>query len=223
MSDSSISTRFILTIDNETTMNRKSIAKRKEPNQPRAQLTVASILQAMEELVSDKGYVYASTNRIAERAGVSIGTLYHYFPNREAIALSLYEETCSTAALTMKKMMVDTIDLPIEEAIPTIMQAILEIHQQHSAVLLQLVDEVPELRVLSYTLSFNTLLRGSIKIFLQQHSLTITIENIERTRFFLENIIMGNIRSFITEQPEHTNKENFIAELTGVLISYLKP
>lgn len=199
----------------------KSIQPRKQPAQPRAQVTVASILEAMELLLIEKGYVSASTNRIAERAGISIGTLYHYFPNREAIALALYEHTCSKSALRMKQIMVAVIDLPLETAIPQVIAEILDIHQRHKVIFLQLVDEVPELRELSATLSFNTLLRGSIRVFLEQHSLTITLENIERSGFFVENIIMGNIRRYVRETPAHTDRRAFIAELSTAVCAYI--
>ena len=55
------------------------------PRQERAHLTVEAILQAAEEVLVDKGYAAATTNRIAERAGVSIGSLYQYFSGKDAV------------------------------------------------------------------------------------------------------------------------------------------
>jgi AcrR family transcriptional regulator len=53
---------------------------------------VAAILEAAAEVIDDVGWSRASTNRIAERAGVSIGSLYQYYPNKEAILAGLYEK-----------------------------------------------------------------------------------------------------------------------------------
>lgn len=58
---------------------------RKEPRQARSQATVGVILDATALLLVDEGYEQTTTNRIAERAGVSIGSLYQYFPNRDAV------------------------------------------------------------------------------------------------------------------------------------------
>lgn len=64
-------------------MTKHLIPKRKEPEQARARQTVESILDATAQLLEQDEN--ASTNRIAERAGVSIGSLYQYFPNATAI------------------------------------------------------------------------------------------------------------------------------------------
>lgn len=58
---------------------------RKYPRQRRSIATVAAILEAAARILVESGYEKASTNRIAERAGVSIGSLYEYFPGKEAI------------------------------------------------------------------------------------------------------------------------------------------
>jgi AcrR family transcriptional regulator len=61
---------------------------RKQPAQDRAKETVKVILEAAAQIFSEEGYS-ATTNRIAERAGVSIGSLYQYFPNKESLLSSL--------------------------------------------------------------------------------------------------------------------------------------
>jgi AcrR family transcriptional regulator len=51
--------------------------------------TVDCLLDATERVLADVGWHALSTNRVAKVAGVSVGTLYHYFPNREAMARGL--------------------------------------------------------------------------------------------------------------------------------------
>ena len=58
---------------------------RKQPKQRRSVATVTAILDAAARILTETGYATASTNRIAERAGVSIGSLYEYFPGKEAV------------------------------------------------------------------------------------------------------------------------------------------
>ena len=58
---------------------------KKEPLQARSKATVEAILTAAARILLDVGYDKASTNKIAETAGVSIGSLYEYFPGKEAI------------------------------------------------------------------------------------------------------------------------------------------
>ncbi len=64
-------------------------AQRKRPQQARSRETVEAILGAATRVLSREGYDRASTNRIAEVAGVSIGSLYQFFPNKQAIFAAL--------------------------------------------------------------------------------------------------------------------------------------
>jgi AcrR family transcriptional regulator len=64
---------------------RPRTSQRRSPSQRRAHDTVGVLLDATEIVLADKGFAATTTNHIAEAAGVSIGTLYHYFPSKEAL------------------------------------------------------------------------------------------------------------------------------------------
>ena len=61
---------------------------KKQPRQARAKATVDSICVAAARLLEKEGYESITTNRVAERAGVSVGSLYEYFPNKQSIVAS---------------------------------------------------------------------------------------------------------------------------------------
>lgn len=58
----------------------------RRPKQRRAQSTVSAILEGAARVLAERGWAGFNTNVVAERAGVSIGSLYEYFPNKQAIA-----------------------------------------------------------------------------------------------------------------------------------------
>ncbi|WP_353193840.1 TetR/AcrR family transcriptional regulator, partial [Pandoraea pnomenusa] len=64
-------------------------AMRKRPMQARAQHTVETIFEATAQVLDEEGEAALTTNRIARKAGFSIGTLYQYFPTKEAILLAM--------------------------------------------------------------------------------------------------------------------------------------
>jgi AcrR family transcriptional regulator len=72
-----------------TRIPNQRLTPRKLPTQQRSEATVEAILQAAAQVFERHGYAAGTTNRIAERAGVSIGTLYQYFPNKDAILVAL--------------------------------------------------------------------------------------------------------------------------------------
>lgn len=68
-----------------------SLAPRRRPRQARSRQTVEFVLEAAAQVFAARGYAGATTNHIAERAGVSVGTLYQYYPNKDAVLLALAE------------------------------------------------------------------------------------------------------------------------------------
>src|SRR5262245_59925766 len=65
------------------------VLKRRKPAQARARATMETIFEATARSIERDGIAALNTNRIAERAGVSIGTLYEYFPNKDAILIAM--------------------------------------------------------------------------------------------------------------------------------------
>jgi AcrR family transcriptional regulator len=66
-----------------------SLRPRKKPSQPRAVETYAWILEAAAQILESQGIDAFNTNLVAERAGVSIGSLYQYFPGKDALLIAL--------------------------------------------------------------------------------------------------------------------------------------
>jgi AcrR family transcriptional regulator len=75
-----------------TRISRDPLSPRKLPLQGRSEATVEAILQAATQVFERYGYAAGTTNRIAERAGVSIGSVYQYFPNKDAILVALVRQ-----------------------------------------------------------------------------------------------------------------------------------
>src|SRR3546814_859458 len=74
-------------------MSKITIEQRKNPRQRRSKFTREVILEAAARILSEKSLEGFNTNYVAEVAGVSIGTLYQYFPNKESLIAVLIEST----------------------------------------------------------------------------------------------------------------------------------
>jgi AcrR family transcriptional regulator len=70
-------------------MRKRKLSPRKRPRQDRSRATVEAVLEATTHILIREGYAKLTTNRIAERAGVNIASLYQYFPGKEAIVAEL--------------------------------------------------------------------------------------------------------------------------------------
>ncbi len=70
---------------------RERASTRREPKQQRSRQTVEDVLEAVRRVLRRHGAGAITTNRVAEAAGVSIGSLYQYFPDKQAIFMALHE------------------------------------------------------------------------------------------------------------------------------------
>jgi AcrR family transcriptional regulator len=82
---------------------------RKTPRQARSRATVSVILEAAALLLVEDGFDQVTTNQIAERAGVSIGSLYQYFPNREALIVAVAQRTEAQLSEVIRQTVVEAI------------------------------------------------------------------------------------------------------------------
>src|SRR5215468_399334 len=64
---------------------------RKHASQERSRATVDALIEATARILVREGFDHASTNRIAEQAGVSVGSLYQYFPSKEALVAAVID------------------------------------------------------------------------------------------------------------------------------------
>jgi AcrR family transcriptional regulator len=101
---------------------------RKNPTQTRAQQTVDTIYEATAQILNQEGEAGLSTNRIAEKSGFSIGTLYQYFPSKEAILLSLVERERSRAILQLKSILQQGVaqQLPAQDIVRLFIQSLIK-------------------------------------------------------------------------------------------------
>ena len=81
-----------------------NISPRKAPRQQRSQETVAVILQAATRVLSRQSLAGFNTNRVAEVAGVSVGSLYQYFPNKAALVTALIDRAQTELAEAFEKL-----------------------------------------------------------------------------------------------------------------------
>lgn len=77
---------------------KSALAPRKRPLQARSQATVRAILEAAARVLARESLAGFNTNRVAEIAGISVGSLYQYFPNKEALVTALIEEAQTALA-----------------------------------------------------------------------------------------------------------------------------
>jgi AcrR family transcriptional regulator len=99
--------------------------RRRRPRQKRAKVTVEAMLDAVVVLLKRNGAQAITTNRIAETAGVSIGSVYQYFPNKHALFAALHDRHVGLVSEVMRRKIRDSLESSLEELIECFMDGMI--------------------------------------------------------------------------------------------------
>jgi AcrR family transcriptional regulator len=119
-----------------------SISSRKQPQQARSADLVATILEAAIQVLAKEGAHRFTTARVAEKAGVSVGSLYQYFPNKAAILFRLQSDEWRQTSELLRVILED-IERPPLERLRTLVHAFIRSECDEAAVRVALNDAAP--------------------------------------------------------------------------------
>lgn len=102
---------------------------RKTPRQGRSRATVEAILEAAARILEAEGLAGLTTNRTADRAGVSIGSLYQYYPSRDAILAELVRRMRLSMSEGLLAAIEEARPLPLEAAVPMLLRVSMRQYQ----------------------------------------------------------------------------------------------
>jgi AcrR family transcriptional regulator len=194
---------------------------RKLPQQDRSRMTVEAILEATTHILTQEGYEKANTNRIAERAGISIGSLYQYFPNKESLMAALMERHSSEIAELVESKLKDLFDAPLETAIPELVKAVIAAHAINPRLHQVLNEEIPRSERLEQMQKADERIARLVKAYLLRWSDYIHFQNLDMTVFILSRTVESLCHSAVIEHPDFVRNNHFEEEVSNLLLHYL--
>jgi AcrR family transcriptional regulator len=203
-------------------MSRKSSKNpRKLPQQDRSRVTVEAILEATARILAEEGYEKASTNRIAERAGVSIGSLYQYFPNKESLMAALMEQHANEIAALVESKLNYLFDSPPEIVIVQLVKAVIAAHGINPRLHQVLNEEIPRSQRLEQMQKTDQRITKLLRAYLERWSDCIHPQNLEMTVFILSRTVESLCHSAVIEHPNFVVDSQFEQEVANLLLFYL--
>jgi AcrR family transcriptional regulator len=104
-------------------VSKRKLSPRKTPRQERSRATVEALLEATTDILIREGYTKLTTNRIAERAGVNIASLYQYFPGKEAIVAELRRRHGADQRAALRQVLAEHTTGKLESTIRSLVSA----------------------------------------------------------------------------------------------------
>jgi AcrR family transcriptional regulator len=125
-----------------TERRRPQIASRKAPKQARSNELVAAVLEAAVQVLAAEGAQRFTTSRVAEKAGVSVGSLYQYFPNKAAILFRLQSDEWRRTTAMLSAILADTAQPPLDR-LRSLVHAFVRSECEEAAMRVALNDAAP--------------------------------------------------------------------------------
>lgn len=201
---------------------RVKTAPRKQPRQARAQETVDAVLAATARLVVSDGYDKMSTNRIALAAGVSIGSLYQYFPSKEAIVAALVERHAQTICNLSKAKLAECVDKPLDVTVRTIVEALVEAQAVNPKLDRALREQVPRIGKLRLVDDIHNDLIKAVAGYLSTRQESLTIRDPELAAFFVVKALDGIHHEINNPVLAKRTRQELIEEMVRLAVAYLR-
>jgi AcrR family transcriptional regulator len=203
-------------------MNRRASIKsaRKPPQQSRSRVTVSTILDATVRILDQEGADAATTTRIAEVAGVSVGTLYQYFGNRDSILDALQDREFERATEFMLSALAVARGTP-QEIARRVMEGLLELYAACPALHRLLVVEGLRVTPTSRVQAFDLRMVSAVRAFLANSGLPIRRQNHDVAAFVIYHSVRATMLARLLEAPTAFGDAALVDELTDMLVSYL--
>jgi AcrR family transcriptional regulator len=125
---------------------------RRPPQQKRSEETIAVLVEATERVLAKEGFAAATTNRIAEVAGVSIGTLYHYFPTKEALVEAVVHRLWADELALLIERGPMLLEAPLPVAIRAVVTSLVDAVSRREVAIRRWYAEAPHLGQLDFGL-----------------------------------------------------------------------
>lgn len=193
---------------------------RKQPRQARSRATVDAILEATAQVLVKEGYEGTSTNRVAERAGVSVGSVYQYFPNKEALVGELVDRYAAEALEMVLTRLVDLAEAPPEVVAPAIVRAMIDFKRRNPKLEGVLRHQIPRVgRLRSYEARLDAVTRAT-EVYFQGHADRIEHDDLAVTAFMAVRVVDAATHAGVTSEPP-IDADVLAAHVTHLLLSYL--
>jgi AcrR family transcriptional regulator len=204
-------------------MRRKSavLSSRKLPRQERSRLTVSAIIQATAQILVTRGYDAITTDAVAERAGVSIGSLYQYFPNKESLVAALIRDHAGEILGTVRAALLKSSAASPEMVLRALIHAGIEAHRINPELHRVLYEQVPREVYPQEALLVSRELQSLIEGFLRARAPDLSRQRTRMVAFMVETIVESLTHRAVVEAPDWLRYGHLEKEAASMLVPYL--
>jgi len=191
----------------------RDLEPRKRPRQARAQATFDALVEACTRLLPRLGYAGTTTNHIAERAGVSIASLYEYFPGKDAIVAQVAERLVDRVLRRLAKEAPRVLEAPEDDALRVWLELIHETVARERALFAVFTYQVPYTNRLDAIQAVSSRLLDFSQEVRRRAGGLVRQEISPATMRLIVNLVSSTIMQLVLDPPEDVTREELLDEL----------
>jgi len=196
------------------------VKARKQPRQARSRATVEAIVEATARILREHGYAGASTNRVAKLAGVSVGSLYQYFPNKDALVMAVADQHTEEVLTLLQAAATHSIGAPLDVSVRAFVRAFIEAHccdvRLHRALTAQIMHLGMDrfLEVQQQAVS-------AVRMWLELHGDQLKVKDRDMAAWMLTTTVESAVHAALLEDEHRLHDPAFEHELVDLMVVYL--
>ena len=195
-------------------------SRRRRPKQRRAQRTVDAILDAVVRVLKREGFRAVTTNRIAEVAGVSIGSVYQYFPDKQAIFVALHQRHIDQIDRMVESKLIEHAASPLDDLMRAMIDGMMDAHSADPELYELLATEVPHRA--DGTRDFAVRLHGAFRLALSSRAHELKRRcDVDKLAFVVANMVESLSHAALFRRPPRLSLAAAKAEGERAVLAYL--
>lgn len=202
--------------------SRSRAAARKKPVQRRSKAMVEVLVEATTRVLLKDGYEACTTNRVAEVAGVSIGSVYQYFPHKESLVLAVMERHQEQLQTAMVARLSELANADLPTAVHEMIGALLEVQRLQPRLQRVLLEQVPRIGALRRLHELNAQYAPLVEGWLEAHRDELGITSPSVAAYVLIGAVEGVLSRVLMEKPGWLELGLLQEHLTRLVLSYLR-
>lgn len=194
---------------------------RKRPRQARSRATVDAVLEATARVLVKRGFDGLTTNMVAEAAGVSIDSLYQYFPNKEALVGALIEKHVEDMTSLCLTELTRVAQLAMPQAIRSVIELMIRAHAVEPELHRVLTEQVPRVGRMAKLREIDALTHRMVAGLLATRKAELAIDDPDMAAFVLVSSIEAITHRAALFAPELLRDPRLVDETCRMVQRYL--
>lgn len=204
------------------TQRRKKASRgaQRTPLQTRAKATIEIILEATAQILVETGYDGLTTNHVARRAGVSVGSIYQYFRSKEALVAALVDRHLDRLTALIARELAAAVDLPFAAATRRIIGALIDAHLIDPALQRAVIEQVPKVGRLDRVRELDGQVEALLHAALDSRGRELDVADTRLFAFLVVQTTKAVTMAALLEHPAYLRGGRLADELSALFVRY---